>query len=211
MGLIRVIRYLQFVQHAPHSSATPLTRWRSSLSHLQFFWRFGLVGCAAVEPPPSVVAEVSTTDHNSVSTDSSPLPFSSITDWLPSWWYCCVIDVLSLASSVPFSCLSPLHSISVTSVCVGAMVWGVMASMVTLLPVTSCPGMCLCPCFPWWRALLRILIYALCADYPLLLFVHRFPVLPWYLGSLCRNIRPWSGGASVPHLTYSLPHWAFLL
>ena len=77
------------------------------LSNFSFFGRLDLVGCAAVKPSASTRAGVSTAKHAPVSTDSSPLPFSSTSDWLPSCWTCCVIGVLYLVSSVSFSCPLP--------------------------------------------------------------------------------------------------------
>ena len=49
---------------------------------------------------------MSTANHTSASTDSSPLPFSSTSDWFSSCWTC-VIGVLYLVSSVSFSCPLP--------------------------------------------------------------------------------------------------------
>ena len=75
---------------------------------VQFFGRLGLVGCIAVEWYASMWDGVSAANHTSASTNSPPLPSSTKSDLMPSFWSCCcVICVLFLFSSVSFPCTTP--------------------------------------------------------------------------------------------------------
>lgn len=113
-----------------------------------------MMGCAAVEPSAFMLAGVSTSNHSSASTDSSPLPFPSTSDWLPSsWTFYFVVGVLCLVPSVSFSSPTPSHSICISGACFGAEVYGVTAPMVSLLSTTSCSGMCRSLYPPAWRDL----------------------------------------------------------
>jgi len=91
-----------FLQHASHS--TPTTTPTPLTGKLQFFWTFGPGVLCSSQALCICGAGVSTAKHAFVSIDSSPLPFSSTSDWLPSCRTCCVIGVLYLVSSVSFSC-----------------------------------------------------------------------------------------------------------
>jgi hypothetical protein len=52
-------------------------------------------------------------------------------------------------------------------------------------------------------SLLRLPFFELCMDSPVRPFIYRFPALPCASSSLCRNIRPRSGGAGLHRFSIS--------